>query len=104
MAEPREITTYDREQMYLALASPGGKLILDVLQSEADNLVTRLESWEMSAEEERKLVSFMKAYRHILRVLKSHERQLVEEFRSKYDVEGPATVQEGAAEELAIVE
>ena len=90
--------------MYLALDSPGGKLVLDLLQSEADTIVNRLEAWDLHADEERKLVSFLKAYRSILRVLKSHQRQLVEEFRSKYDVEAPATIQDGAAEELQIVE
>lgn len=104
MPEPREITQYDREQMYLTLSSPGGRLLLDLLQSEADLLANHLEDWGVAPDQERRFLAYFKAYRSILRILKSHQRQLVEEFRLKYDVEAPATIQDGAAEELQIVE
>ena len=90
--------------MYLALESPGGRILLDLLQSEADTIVNRLEDWFLDSSQETRLLAYLKAYRSILRTLKSGQRQLVEEFRAKYDIEGPPTIQDGAAEELQIVD
>ena len=86
--------------MYLALQSNGGRLLLDLLQSEADSIINLLEDWNLTADRERQLHAYLKAYRSILRTLKSHQRQLVEEFHAKYDVEGPAVIQEGVSDEL----
>ena len=104
MPEPREITTQDREALYQTLTTPGARLLLDLLQSEADAIVNALESWTLDPANERQLLAYLKAYRSILRTLKAHHLHLAEESRALYDVEGPVELQEGVSDELAIVE
>jgi len=64
--EPREITALEQHAILVTSETPGFRLLLDCLQAEIDYTLGLLDNFHLTDAEEKRLLSFVRAYRHIL--------------------------------------
>jgi len=68
--EQREITNDEQRALLYTSETPGFRLFCDLLQSEIDNTLGILESWELTEEQERRYLAYIRAFRRTLFLFK----------------------------------
>lgn len=103
MQEPRSITLAEQRSILDTAATPGYRLICDIIQAEIDNTLSQLEDFEATAVNEAKYLGYFRALRRILFHLKSSPRQIQLAIRREVNPNSTeALFVPGAADELDV--
>jgi hypothetical protein len=85
MSEYRAITTEDQLCLLHTSETPGYRLLCDLIQSEVDNTLTLLESFDTTEVQERRYLGYIRALRKILALMIVTPKTIQQAIRKEID-------------------
>lgn len=83
--EQRALNSEEQRSFLYTTETPGFRILCDLLQSEIDNTIGLLESFDLRPEQEARYLGYLRAFRRILFLLKAIPRDIQLALRQSVD-------------------